>query len=200
MKRSNLSLLVIGVAIILLGFSKADDLLAPEVGQSDQVTTAFTGTSEFKAPIEPGITIKKPDGKILIIGNVAEWYDDSDNKIVKGKSIWYANWLIEADFTSAKVWGKAELFMDSENPDVDPPCGKWEILWYGKLTDGGIDENGNWSKGLINVKAIGQGKSGKVKGMVAEWTYTMNIEEAFMYKSEGIIHKVIEKPHKDQAD
>jgi len=50
-----------------------------------------------------------------------------------------------------------------------------------------------FGKGKIVVKAIGKGKSGIVKGMVAHWTYTMDLVFAdpntFVYATEGYILK-----------
>jgi len=52
--------------------------------------------------------------------------------MVTGQSIWYENWLIEADGSSAKVWGKADII-------VDGGLGAWQLSWHGWLTDGVFD-------------------------------------------------------------
>lgn len=47
--------------------------------------------------------------------------------MVTGQSIWYANWLMEEEPNTAKIWGKAELTVDND-------LGKWEISWHGWQT------------------------------------------------------------------
>lgn len=76
------------------------------------------------------------------------------------------NWLIEEDGITAKVWGKAEIFLDDDR-------GKWEMSWKGYLNE----------NGLI-AEAIGIGMEGEVKGLVGKWTYIMDFE-LFVYNFEG---------------
>ncbi len=193
MKRSIFVFLVLGATIIFFGYSKIDPL-APELGQSDQVTTSlkslqkgdvktsFTGTCTFVAPLDPGVTDTLPDGKIQVKEQIAQWYDEGSDSRITGKSIWYVNWLKE-DELNAKIWGKAEIFVGVKDPD-DEPIGKWEISWQGWQTQ--------TSDGYkIVCDAVGEGKEGEVKGLVANWTYTMNnslgVDSTFFYKTEGHI-------------
>lgn len=174
MKRLNLMFLVIGVAIIFSGCSK-DDFLAPDLSQGDQATTSlksakipfteFSGICSFFAPGEEGSTIVLPNDKILVRGSTVVWYDDATDPLVTGKTFWSINQKIEEDGTF-KYWGKAELIVDDNR-------GRWEMSWHGYLNQ----------DGLIAV-AVGTGKEGEVKGLVAHWTYTMDFEQ-FVYNFEG---------------
>ncbi len=188
MKHSNLLILFIGLAIIFSGCSK-DNSLTTDLDQSDQITNSmkadkisFTGTSIPDGFPVGGDTTYLPNGKVLIKGVTADWYDHSDScgGMITGPSFWTVNSLTNPD-GSAKMWGKAEITVDGEG------CtGKWEISWHGYLTpytDGsGIE---------IICDGNGKGKEGDVKGMVGKWTYTMNFvfsdPTTFFYASEGYI-------------
>ncbi len=176
MKRLNLMFLVIGVSIIFFGCSK-DDSLAPESDQSDQVTnslksakilTEFSGICSFFAPGEEGSIKVLPNDKILVKGATVVWYDDATDPLVTGKTFWYIKQKIEEDGTF-KYWGKAELIVDDNR-------GRWEMSWHGYLNQ----------NGLIAV-AVGTGKEGEVKGLVAKWTYILDFEQ-FVYNFEGSYH------------
>ena len=192
MKRLNLMFLIIGVAIIFSGCSK-DDSLAPELNQNDQeislksanVKIPFMGTSspDFTPPEPPyaGIITVLPNGKTKVKGETAWWYDYSeDDWRVTGKSKWYINRLIEEDGIQ-KVWGKTEIFVDGDR-------GKWEISWHGYLTPT-LTPDGPSLVGYVD--AVGQGKSGEVKGLVAKWTYSINFifsdPTTLFYATEGYI-------------
>ncbi len=173
MTRLNFMFLVIfGVAIIFSGCEKEDC--------STSIFTEFTGTSNFVVDIEPGTTTELPDGRILIDGQSAEWYDEATDWRVTGKTIWHVNWLMEVEANTAQIWGTAELFVDGDR-------GKWELSWQGYQTP-----TGDGFK--VVVGAVGTGKEGEVKGLVATWTYTMNFdfnnpETSFFYATEGIINE-----------
>jgi hypothetical protein len=175
------------MAIALFYFSCSDNNpTSPELSQSDQVTstlakvtTPFIGESIWVADIDQGTMKVLPNGKILIKGQKSEWFESADVPMVTGQSFWDINWKIEADWSGAKIWGKADII-------VDDGLGTWKLSWHGWLTDGEFDA-GFFSKGIIVVEAVGTGKSGVVKGMVGHWTYTMNIEDGFVYETEGYI-------------
>jgi len=172
MKRLNLMILIIGVAIIFFGCSK-NNSLAPDLNQSDELTsslkakkvhTFFTGET---TPIIP-----PPSG-----GN--DWSDVADDSRVTGVGTWVTEGGPTAD---GKLWGTTEL-------TVDDGSGKWEMKWYGTqtLTIDGFN---------IVAYAVGVGTEGNVKGMFGEWTYTMNytggfpvnpFHESFFYVTEGYI-------------
>lgn len=190
MKRFISLLFILSIAGFFSQCTK-DDVLKDFADQNDQETsslksmkfneTSFTGTSVFVAPIEAGTEINLPNGKTLIAGQTAEWYDEASDSRVTGKSVWYVNWLKEPDPNTAKVWGKAELFVGVKATG-DTPQGKWEITWEGNQTPDG----GGF---LIDVTATGIGTEGVVKGLTATWKYTMDISKGFIYESEGVIKK-----------
>ena len=166
--------------------------MAPGLNQNDQETSLlkkgkieFNGRSDFIKPIYGGDTTFLPNGKMLIKGVIAEWYDiafyEADGLPcweVTGTTIWYINSLTEVD-GSAKIWGKAELFVEGDR-------GKWDLSWHGYLTP---YEDGSGLE--IVADANGTGKEGEVKGMVGKWTYTMNFTftdpATFFYATEGYI-------------
>ena len=186
MKRIILMSLVFGIAYFFSACSKDN----PDSGlnQIDQQTsflkagkTMFSGTSVFVAPIYPGDTNYLPNGKILVKGISAEWYDDAlPCWEVTGSSFWTFSELIDTD-GSAKLWGKAEIIVDGDNGQ-----GKWKLTWHGNLTPT-TDPAGIY----ILVHANGVGKEGVVKGMTGKWTYTMNFDfsdpTTFYYESNGYI-------------
>ena len=194
MKRSNLMFLVIGVSIIFFGCSK-DDSLAPELDQSDQVTnslksakTPFIEFSGVSTPVlqlfDPGTSTVLPNGKIKVTGMVADWYDDAGDVNYTGQSIWYENWLFEADGSSAKIWGKADL-----NLDIG---GTWKISWHGTITaEEGYTLFDPSHPFTAVAYAVGTGKTGAVKGMVAHSTYTFDFDgspETFFWSFTGSYH------------
>ena len=178
--------LVIGVVVFFFGCQK-DNLTSPDLNQSDQAEapvlnksdrvlvpwtktkTAFTGTSNFKQLLEPATETLLPNGKTLLSGEVAEWYDEASDPRVTGQSIWVVNKLLNED-GSGKVWGTADIFVDNDG-------GRWEILWWGSVS----------SEGVV-AKAVGTGIEGDVKGLVAKWTYTMIFENGIFYTSKGYIY------------
>ena len=100
--------------------------------------------------------------------------------------------------TPSEMSGTAELFVDTGKPNGVPKGnpegvfrGKWEITWDGIKTpildaDDVIGIN-------IVCEAVCTGVEGAVKGLVAEWTYTMNFiitdPATFFYATEGFIKK-----------
>jgi len=189
MKRLNLMFWIIGVSIIFWGCSHG-------LSQSDQVTnslksaktpiTEFSGISTPVAVPEPGTKTVLPNGKTIITDMIAEWYDDADpdDENVTGQSIWYENWMIEADGSSAHVWGEADVNLDNG--------GTWKISWHGTITayEGKtLYDQTNPFTAVAHAK--GTGKTGDVKGMVADWTYTMDFNgdlETFAWAFTGSYH------------
>ena len=187
-------ILVLGLAIIFFGCTK-DDPVTPDLSQSDQETTSlkaekipFYGTCNFAAPGDPGTTKVLPNGNILIKGQTAVWYDsafyEGTNLLgweVTGISNWTINWLITGENT-AKVRGKCEILVGThpDHPEWEQ-TGLWKISWHGWQTP--------TPEGFILVcDAVGQGKEGDVKGMVAKWTYTMDPSAGFFYATDGSFH------------
>ena len=183
MKRSILMLLVIGVAMIFFGCEKMDPLV-PDSNIDQEITSlkaakvrTFTGTC---IPIDVNPPI------------INKWYDEADEWRVTGTTLWTQP---DPDVFE----GTAELFVDIGKPNGVPKGnpegvfrGKWEITWDGIQTP--IMDADEMVGLKIVCDAYGIGKEGAVKGLVAEWTYTMNLlfaDEAntFYYETEGFIKK-----------
>ena len=180
--------------VVTLGCNKVNDIATTDNSQIETTSLkaheiAFEGTSTpFGLPIDPGTFTLLPNGKFLIEGNIAEWYESADESMVTGQSIWYVNWLIESDWSGAEVWGTTDIYVGLEsggNPaDAD---GKWELIWHGWLTDG-VPGGGFFTEGIIEVEAVGTGTSGVVEGMTAHWIYTLDLSEGLIYNFEGSIN------------
>ena len=178
MKRFIIVSFVIGLTISYLNCS----------GDNSKTTDCkqlFTGTSIYKSNINPGVVTLLDDGRTLITGQKAEWYDSTDVGLVTGKSIWTVNLLKEPD-GNAQLWGPAEIL-------VDEGRGKWELKWIAKIipsdTSAFIEMQSPFK---VECDAVGKGVEGEVMGMEAKWTYTMDFDgnpSTFLYKSEGYIIK-----------
>ena len=176
-----LILSIVGATLIFFSCEK-NNCTAPQA-------TDFTGTSSFVADISPGTLTVLQDSRMLIEEQTAEWYDSSGNKMVTGKSIWVVNWLLESDWSSGKLWGTAEIYVGvpsgGNNGDA---TGVWELTWDGQLTQGVFNPDIQFlSEGIISVTANGVGTSGDVKGRHANWTYSMDIQQGFVYNFTGSI-------------
>jgi len=177
MTRLIFSFFVIGTLMVFFGCS-SDNVLDTERSEDNQVSTSlakrvkakFTGTCNFVAPIAPGTTTVLPNGKTLIEGMVAEWYDEASDPRVTGKTIWYANQLLDED-GNGRYWGTTELIVDNDG-------GKWKMEWGGNLTNGG-------TVGI--AKVFGTGIEGDVTGLTAKWIYKIDVSVGFFYKTEGFI-------------
>jgi len=179
MKRLIFVFLFIGTVLLYWGCAE-NNPMAPTSNQNDREVssfeklnkTLFTGTCKFVKPIDPGTTTVLPNGQTLIEGMRAEWYDKASDPRVTGRSIWLGNQLIDRDGT-VKYWGKAEIIVDKNG-------GKWEMCWHGNIT-GGIGV----------AKAFGIGVEGKVKGLFAKSTYTIDVTggppPTAYYVTEGFI-------------
>jgi hypothetical protein len=186
MKHFIFMFLIFGIVVMFFG-CQADSITMSEPNQSDQTEVtglsqgdplytslakakaSFTGRSDPVQQLNPGTVTLLPNGKTLVKGMVNEWYDTATDPRVAGQSIWYINKKIEADGTGI-VWGRADL-------NVDDGGGRWEISWQGRL-----------SSTRLSVKAVGTGKEGDVKGLVAKWKYTMIFANGTFYTSEGYIN------------
>lgn len=185
MKRSILILLVIGTVMIFFGCSvdnpmapnlNQNDPMAKELSQSDQVTTTLAKVKKVKRTFEGICTFVEP------VPNT--WYDAADDWRVTGTTIWIQP---DEDFK-----GTATLIVDAKNPH-DENRGIWEMEWTGNLTPT-LEPVGM----ILVATATGVGVEGKVKGMKANWTYTMNYvgtdfpnpaNQTFFYVIEGNIDK-----------
>ena len=169
MKHSNFIFLIIGVTFFFFSCSKDNATMAPDQSQGDEFAsslkakakTVFTGTSTpFPNPDDPVIN---------------RWYDEADDSRVTGITIWDTEAVVVIDELTVQLWGTAEL-------TVDGGLGKWELNWRGtqkfETPDGDFE---------IVVYAYGTGTEGKVKGMFAEWTYTMKSVDGFFYATEGYV-------------
>ncbi len=170
---------IICVCFLIAGCSE-DGIFAPPADQdtpaathlNKQVDQSFTGTSKPTGMVlDPGTMKFLPNGKILQKGQIAEWYDEATDPRVTGFSYWLVNKKLEADMTGT-AWGSAELIVDNNEC-----AGKWEISWHGVI-----------SKEGVVADAVGTGKEGDVKGMVAKWTYTMDFSVGRFYTTSGYIY------------
>ena len=163
---------------------------------SNQVTkslkkeqTSFTGTSiPINYPGKKGTTIKLANGKTQVIDNIVEWYDKATDWRITGKSFWYINSLTEEDGLKANIWGRAEIIVDGENPN-DKSRGRWELSWHGWISPKENPPYNEKSPFSIVAEAVGIGKEGEVKDLVAKWTYTFDSDVGFYYSTEGFIQK-----------
>ena len=182
MKNLNYVSLLCFMLFLIVGCSKEE--LAPELDQNDQTTSSLKAAkvkTEFS-----GVCVAAPGGaedymeKLLPNDKLKAqfytvWHDypyDNAHWMVKGQTTWYVKQIIEEN-GEFKYWGKCELLVDDDG-------GVWQMTWRGYLT---FTETGP----QLIAYAVGQGKSGDVKGMVGEWTYTFNFA-AGEYDYVGVYH------------
>ena len=171
MKHLKLLLVLTGAIFLFFSCSKDDSTVIPDQPKGDQETpvykakeiTDFTGVCNF---------MWRDDGNY--------WLDDATDERVSGVSLW----VIEGG-EGDQFWGTAELFVGAEDVGDDYD-GKWEMKWWGTETEIIPDE-----ENLIVALVVGTGTEGNVKGMFAEWTYTMNYNpetyDGFFYTFEGYL-------------
>jgi hypothetical protein len=180
MKYFKLMIWVMAIAMIFFSCSKDN---TPTINdnvtnsfKAQALTTDFTGTSIPVSPSPPGSS----DPNV--------WYDEAIDAVT-GITIWVTEGLEPQFDGTINLWGTTELFVGAEtyaevaNGNYD---GKWEMKWYGTQT---FDDPNNpeTSPFVILAYAVGVGTEGNVKGMFAEWTYTMDILEGFFYTSQGYV-------------
>ena len=193
MKKATL-LLALGAAIVLFGCSK-ENAVTPDQGDMDyqkyKTVTYFEGVS-FPDPgtLDPGQMTILPNGKIKISNMTAKWFDASDNPYdpnIYGETMIEENWIIEADGSMAKIWGKSEFILT----DVE---GTWQSSWHGYLyayEGHNLLEPVPYPFCTGTCKVNGQGKTGVVKGLVMSGTYEMDsdgTEENFVWNFSGTYH------------
>lgn len=112
---------------------------------------------------------------------VNTWYDDTDDWRTTGTTIWTA---------ISPTEGTCQLFVAPKNPHENNR-GIWDMTYSLTVTP---VENGMLLVGDVE----GIGVEGKVDGLEASWTYTMNYvgtdfpnpdNETFFYEIEGTIYK-----------
>ena len=184
MKRSILILLVIGTVMIFFGCS-VDNPMAPNLNQNDPMAKELSQSDQAPTPLAKAKAKRTFEGICTFVEPVPNtWYDATDDWRTTGTTIW-----IQPDLSV--FGGTATLFVDAKNPH-DENRGVWEMTWTGALTPT-PDPVGM----IIVATATGVGVEGKVKGMKANWTYTMNYvgdnfptpNETFFYVIEGNIDK-----------
>ncbi len=176
MKRLNLIMIFIGVAIIFFGCSK-DNSLAPtdDVTNSYKAQVVHTHFAGECTPITPPGTTPNA------------WYDDvAVDARVTGVTIWITENEIPLNEVTTKLDGTAELFVGALNlNDVYNGnfTGIWQMTWRGTVTT-----TGQGLKIVCHVDGIGV--EGVVLELTARWKYTMNWDgtpETFMYITKGKI-------------
>ena len=185
MRRLTTLIVIFGVTMLFVSCSE-NSITSPEHSQIThslaKQKTQFQGTCVPVAPVDPGSQMPLPNGKVLSEGEIVYWYDYSvDEPLVSGMSKWYIMRILNSEDGSQKLWGKAEIFVGTDSETVNPEInndGVWEISWHGWWT----------TTPEIVCDAVGTGRTGDVKGMVAHWTYTFDFG-LFQYNTEGYILK-----------
>ena len=149
MKRSILMLMVIAVALIFFGCEK--ETFAPESEQDAMEESVLKG-----AEIKVKRTFEGVCNKVWAIEDRNVWYDVTDDWRTTGTSIW------ELD-------GTAVLIVEAKNPHEEN-SGKWEMEYVFDVFD--VTPEGAY----ILCTVTGTGTEGKVKGMTANWVYTMDCD------------------------
>lgn len=172
MKRLINLFFAIGLTIFLFSCSD-NNPIAPESSQGDQVTTSLEKVkTSFTGICAPTIPPNEGDNA---------WYDDASDARVTGVSVWVTKVVNPINEITTELGGTAEL-------TVDGCLGKWEMSWRGVQTLTSPDG----STFRIVAHAVGIGKEGQVKGLIAKWKYTMNYDgtpETLKYYIKG---KIIE--------
>lgn len=169
MKRTFLMLLVMGASMFFFACDKLDPVFLDPV--ADQQTAELKGT-------KAGNTFTGICTNVLTNEEVNEWYDATDDWRTTGSTFW-----VQPD---PEVFeGTCTMIVDARNPHEES-AGKWAISWEGTMTF--LDDG---TGAFIFATAVGTGIEGKVEGLVANWTYTMNWvfsePETFVYAIEGKI-------------
>jgi len=175
MKQSIFMFLLIGASMIFFCCSE-NNSTAPELSQSDQVTTtlaktktSFTATAHIVCPplfISMGTTKSLLNGKKHIRGVEVRYDMIGDVTLLNGALIWNTNKNIEQD-GKAKLWGTMKLYVGISKleKDYEKAMSVWELTFHGYK----IGPN-------VTLDVNGVGKEGKVKGMVTKWTMEMELE------------------------
>jgi hypothetical protein len=164
-------LVAIVMAVIFAGCEK-EEILPPDPQQDALEESALKGAKVKDKRSFEGVCIPvDPDNFV--------WYDDMDDWRVTGTTVWsYSD--------ETQSGGKTILYVDAKNPHEENR-GIWEMDWEFEIFMPG-------DEGIYAVAVVtGEGISGKVKGMKAKWTYTLDWEfakpETFFYAVKGNIDK-----------
>jgi hypothetical protein len=166
MKRLHLVFLIIGASFIFFSCSKDNASLAPDINQSDELTTSLKGKkvhTHFDGECTPLFHPDWPEPNT--------WYDDTDDARVTGVTVWESDPPQPIDEITLELTGSAELFVGAETVGDDYD-GKWEMTWHGTQTLTG-------SGFRIVAHAVGTGTDGNVLGLTCKWKYTMDYVGGF---------------------
>jgi len=182
MKRTGLMFLMLGAGLIFFACEKTE----PLTDSGNDLETATLKAAKVERTFEGICTQVLPPA----IEGDNEWYDQTNDWRTTGTSIWLTTKAEEdPDLGVTYLGGTSELFVDPKNPH-ELNRGKWDLTWEGTLTLKDLD---NPLAGFdIVAIATGEGEAGKVKGMNAYWTYTMDFDgtpETMFYVVEGNIEK-----------
>lgn len=155
-------ILLLTLFALALGCNKENDMSTIEKDQDETTSLKAQGeVTNFTGTSNP-IDYPNPAGNY--------WIDEATESMVSGVTLWE-----EVGAMDNKFWGTAELFVGATEIGGDY-FGKWEMKWYGTATPP-----------ILLAYAVGVGTEGNVKGMFAEWTYTMDLTLGFYYETEGYI-------------
>ena len=141
-------LMAIAVALIFFGCAK-EEILAPEVEQDAMEESALKGAKAKAKRSFEGICT-------LVDFPAGLWYDAMDDWRVTGTTLW--------GYNETGTGGTTILTVDAKNPHEENR-GIWEMEWEFSVMDPPF---------LMVAIATGKGIEGKVKGMKANWTYTLH--------------------------
>lgn len=162
-------LVAIAMAVIFAGCEKEE--IVPLDVEQDALAKSASKSADVKRTFE-GICSPVNPAEFI-------WHDAMDDWRVSGTTVWSYS-----DETHSG--GTTILYVDAKNPH-DENRGIWEMVWE-------FEEFTESDEGIYAVgKATGLGVAGKVKGMKANWTYTLDWEyakpETFFYAVSGNIDK-----------
>jgi len=143
--------MLMAITVALIFFSCEKETFAPESEQDAMEESALKG-----AKINVKRTFEGVCTKVWAIQDQNEWYDATDDWRTTGTTIW-------------KMDGTAVLIVEAKNPHEENR-GKWEMEYV--FVEFSSTPEGTY----ILCTVTGTGTEGKVKGMKANWIYTMDCD------------------------